>query len=286
MNFKKIIMLINLVFCLLNGFRYDEYAKLKLSCDSPSIRKEDLPDEFSDKAFKTVDEFIKKTYELDYECLIYFDYITGEILKFSLGKLDKVKLQFVEGEFDDYHVASMHNHPSNVFSPPSGKNFGILARDFEDYELIASREELWILKAKGTYEYLVGEMKIFADALFISSIERCSNRYNDEKIIEKMGDLVYGNQLSKYINDKNINGIQLTKKRYVNMKTKPNTQVSEYGCLKKDIINAETIRLARERERDPNILSGKDRVYVLYQMVGMEIDYDDIFPELDDYTDF
>lgn len=63
------------------------------------------------------------------------------------------------------------------------------------------------------------------------------------------------------------------------MKTKPKTKIAEYGGRKR-ITDPEAIRLARERERDPNILSGKDRVYVLYQMMGMEIGYDEIFAEL------
>ena len=33
---------------------------------------------------------------------------------------------FEDGEFDGKNVASIHNHPADVFSPPSGKNFGIL----------------------------------------------------------------------------------------------------------------------------------------------------------------
>ena len=65
------------------------------------------------------------------------------------------------------------------------------------------------------------------------------------------------------------------------MKTNFKTKVAVYGGRRKNI-TPEAIKVARERERDPNILSGKDRVYALYQILGMEIDYDDIFPELDD----
>ena len=212
MNFKKIILLILVFYCVLNDWEHDEYSNLKLSCDAPSIKKEYLPDEFGDNAFKTVEVFIKKTYELDYECLIYFDYTTGEVLRFKTGKSDEVRLSFEDGEFDGYHVASLHNHPSNVFSPPSGKNFGILARDFEDYELIVSKDELWILKAKGTYLDLISEFNLISDLFFSSSFEKASIRYNDEKIIEKMTNLMYGNQLSKYISDKGVSNIQLTKR--------------------------------------------------------------------------
>lgn len=95
-----------------------------------------------------------------------------------------------------------------------------------------------------------------------------------------MVNLIYGNQLSNYINNKNIKGIQLTKKDYVKMNNS-NIETAEYTSLRRDI-DPEAIRLARERERDPDLLSGKDRIYALYKMMGMEIDYDEIFPELYD----
>ncbi len=57
-------------------------------------------------------------------------------------------------------------------------------------------------------------------------------------------------------------------------------QTAEYTAFKRTI-DPEIIRLARERERDPTLLSGKDRIHTLYEMMGMEIDYDEIFPELD-----
>ncbi|MBR6024095.1 MAG: hypothetical protein IK044_03915 [Methanobrevibacter sp.] len=279
MKFKKnMFCLIILVLSVLNNNKmYEKYNKLETH-NFPSIKKENLPKEFSNSAFKTVDTFIKKMFKLDNECVIYFDYITGEILRCSIGNLDNVEINFKKDEFKGYHVASLHNHPLNVFSPPSGKNFGIFAREFEDYELISGRDRLWILEAKGVHEYLVNEMNIICEIFFNSSLEKCANRHHDEKIIDKMANLIYGNQLSKYINDKNINGIRLTKTEYVNM-NESDIETAEYTALR--IVDPEIIRLARERERDPTLLSGKDRIYALYQMMGMEINYDEIFPELD-----
>ena len=154
---------------------FEKYKKLKIE-DVLSISPNDLPKEFLSESFKTVNEFIKKTRNLDYECVIYFDYFTGEILKCAFGDESDVSINFDDDEFKDNHVASIHNHPEDVFSPPSGKNFGILTRCFEDYELIA-----------------------------------------------------------------------------------------------------EEFKKADERNADPNILTGKDAVYALYQLMGMEISYDDIF---------
>lgn len=157
MKFKNsfLILLILVTSSLKNNMLHTESLDLacekyrNLKCgDFPSIRRQDLPDEFSDLAFKTIDEFIKKTYNLSYECLIYFDYITGEIIRCMFGNFDSVELTFDDEEFKGYNVASLHNHPAGVFSPPSAKNFGILGRAFEDYELIASRDGFWIFKAE------------------------------------------------------------------------------------------------------------------------------------------
>ena len=109
--------------------------------DVNSIDLNDLPKEFDDKVFDIVDEFIRKTSKIDFECLIYFDYMTGKILRCVIGTSNNVKMNFDECEFDGYHVASIHNHPANVFSPCSGKNFGILMRSFEDYELVVGLNE-------------------------------------------------------------------------------------------------------------------------------------------------
>ena len=62
------------------------------------------------------------------------------------------------------------------------------------------------------------------------------------------------------------------------MKSEPNNHTAEYYCREK-ITDPHAFRLALERERNPNILSGKDRVYALYQMMGMKIDYGEIFAD-------
>ena len=174
------------------------------------------------------------------------------------------------------HVASIHNHPMEVLSPPSGKNFKILKREYEDYELIAGFEYFWILKAKGLHENLIEEMNEASDTAFLSSFLHCTARYNDDNIFNRMQDLRYGGELSKYINDKNIRDIQLTKMEYVAMEN--NSKTIEFRCRKR-ITDPEAIRLAREREADPNVLSGKDLMYSMYRSLGMDVDYDEIFAD-------
>ena len=191
----------------------EKYDDLEL-CAGPSIVPNDLPEEFSFLAFKTVDEFVRKTKNLDYEYLIYFDYCTGEILKCFGGIEDNVVAEYDIDEFKGKHVASLHNHPRDVFSPPSGKNFGILLRDFEDYELIAGYDCLWILKAKGVDIGLNVELKVYADLLLDSCQEFCRKKYGDNSKAYDVCDIIYGVMLSNYLNDKNINHIQLTKMEY------------------------------------------------------------------------
>ena len=212
MKFRTLIVyLIIFAFCLLNvGSDFEEYKKFEKK-NVGLIRKENLPSEFSDNAYRTIAEFIQKTKNLNREWAIFFDYFSGEILRWGMGDGENVNLDFEDDEYEGCHVASIHNHPKDVLSPPSGKNFGILMRDFEDYELIVGFEFFWIFKAKGIHEDLLYPFNMFSDAAYIFSFRYCSNRCSDVGIIDKMHDILYGNELLKYINNKNIKDIQLTK---------------------------------------------------------------------------
>lgn len=54
-----------------------------------------------------------------------------------------------------------------------------------------------------------------------------------------------------------------------------NEKIIEYGCKRKDM-TLEDFDKIRKQAKDPNMLHGKDAVYALYQIMGMEIDYNDI----------
>lgn len=195
------------------GSDFKEYKTLKNN-KSPIIKKENLPDEFSDETYNLIIDFIEKTRQLDYEWILYFDYCTGEILKCVKGKSEEVIVTFDENEFKNNPVASIHNHPKNILSPPSAKNFGILKRAFDDYELIAGLEYFWILKAKGLHEHLIEDMNRASEIAFDVSYIFCINHYKKGSVFNKMQDLRYGYELLKYINDENISDIQLTKLEY------------------------------------------------------------------------
>lgn len=175
----------------------DKYKQFEIK-NVPSIRRSDLPNEFTDDSFKTVDEFIRKTANLNFECVIYFDYITGEVLKCAIGKLDEVILNFDIDEFKGKHIASIHNQPPYVFSPPSAKNFGILMRNFEDFELIASKNELWIFKSKCVDEKLMLELNIASIELFNSAWEQANTLDLNENLTDDYCDFLYGMFISIY----------------------------------------------------------------------------------------
>ena len=213
MKFKKIFLMMILVLMLIKQTDCEKYVKLKLN-DAPLIKKSDLPPEFSDEAFKVVDEFIRKTIDLNYEILLYFDYTTGEILKCKIGEINKVKIELKENEFKGHNVASIHNHHKSVYTPPSPQNFSIFQRNFEDYELIAGWNGLWILKGKVKDEKLYFELKVISKSLFNLAFNYSKTKSENIQEIEDICDEKYGYLLSTYINNKNINKIQLTKKEY------------------------------------------------------------------------
>lgn len=178
------------------------YEKLEIE-DIPSIKKSDLPIEFSNDAFNVVDQFIRKTRNLNYEILLFFDYVTGEILRCKIGEINKVKMDFEDDEFKKNHVASIHNHHKSVYSPPSPKNFSIFMRNFEDYEIIAAWNGLWILKGKFKDENLYLELKIISNSLFNLALTYSKTKSKDINEIENICDDKYGDLLLNYINNKN-----------------------------------------------------------------------------------
>ena len=215
-NNNFFIFLMFIVAVLLNvlgNSSFRKYQELEIR-STKSITIDDLPSEFSEDALITINEFIQKTHGLDYEIVMYFDYVTGEILKCAVGDLNSVKIEFVDGEFDGYHVASIHNHPLGVYSPPSDKNFGIFLRNFEDYEIVSSFNQLWILEAKGINPLMYVDLKESTGDILEACEEYCDKIYSDSKKANDACDNIFGITLSNYINDKNIMNIQLSKREY------------------------------------------------------------------------
>ena len=137
-----------------NGKTYNnedlfEYNKLKLNTLVKTMSKNDLPKDFSQKAIELVNEFHQKTVDEEIEWLLYFDYITGEILYCFKGDDNSTDAILDKLHLINHHVASIHNHTKNLYSFPSPENFDILEKDYEDYEIICSINSFWTIEFKG-----------------------------------------------------------------------------------------------------------------------------------------
>lgn len=275
MKLRNIIVYLIIIACsLLNvGHDFEEYKNLE-NKNVPVIKKEDLPDEFSHAAFNTIVDFIQKTRCLDYEWGLLFDYVTGEILKCVKGKENKVTLDSSGGEFEDKHVSSIHNHPDHVLSPPSHKNFNILLRINEDYELVVGRDGLWILKAKGVHENIIKEVREASCVYYIFTMSQCNVL---KRTIEKneCQDSLYGGMLSKFINNKNINDIQLIKKEYDSMNNNSEKDIFEFEHFKR-ITDPDDLKLVRAFVKNPQLKANKTGITEFFAKMNIKINADEL----------
>ena len=53
--------------------------------------------------------------------------------------------------------------------------------------------------------------------------------------------------------------------------------IVEYECMRRP--THEEIELARKRVADPNIVTGKDKLYAFYKSIGYDVNYDEIFSD-------
>ncbi|SDA71856.1 hypothetical protein [Methanobrevibacter millerae] len=183
-----------------------KYIHLDVDWDVDSISAEDLPDEFSSHAVKLIDLFRRKTANLPYECMLYFDYKTGQIIYCFIGDNERgrVRGEIYEEHFEGMNVASIHNHPEGFLSPPSGTNFQILEIKNEKYELICGYDEFWILEAEGTFDSKV------VDDIRKNTSYFYFNSFKYENQVNK----TYGEFLVRYINDEVKDNIKLIRVRY------------------------------------------------------------------------
>lgn len=163
--------------------------------------------------------FRRKTFDLDCECMILFDYISGNIVSCNFSNEsdeDKVESVVYPKVFKDMHIASMHNHPVRFYSPPSGKNFQMLGFDFEDYELIFSKNELWILESQSMVfdDDEINKIREITDILFNRVYEDMIFDFEEGYLINDNLDEIYGNLILNYLNI-NYENIKLSR-RFLN----------------------------------------------------------------------
>ncbi|MEE3490108.1 MAG: hypothetical protein VZR10_04525 [Methanobrevibacter sp.] len=176
---------------------YARYRYLPINWSLPPLTKEELPKEFSPHAVKTVDMFRRKTIDLSFECMLYFDYKSGNIVSCNFSdenSPDEVNGVIFKHLLKKMHIASIHNHPNQYLSPPSGKNFEMLGLDFEEFEIISAQKELWILESRNlVLEDVVIEKlrKKFDDALN-SSFDEVVKEFDERYLILDNVNELYG----------------------------------------------------------------------------------------------
>lgn len=158
--------------------------------------------------------FRRKTIDLDCECMILFDYITGNVISCNFSDKsedDKVETEVYPIVLKGMHIASLHNHPKQYCSPPSSKNFQMLGLEFQEFELISSQNELWILKSNEMVfdDEIIAEIRQKSDEYFELSMDDANN-YEGYVALDNQN-RCYGDLLLNYINN-NFNNIKLIRR--------------------------------------------------------------------------
>lgn len=190
----------------LKDIEFMKYRHLPVNWQIRPVTGNDLPSEFSPKAVKLIDLFRRKTIGLTYEVMLIFDYKTGELLYCfvnDFGESNEIYGNVDEEVFVGKHVATIHNHPKLYESALSSENFQILELEFEEYELVSSRNALWILKSK--------EMLPEKDIIEIKNSITTLNDYS--KMQSHDNERIYEELLLDYINNVGFN-IELTRRLF------------------------------------------------------------------------
>lgn len=189
-------------YSIYNKENFESFKKLKVDTTAKSIDRKDLPQELSDETCEFIELFRRKTENESIEWNFYIDYEKNEIIHCILGSSNQSLGWINTEEMKNRKILSIHNHPKNTYSAPSAANFEILEYEFEDYEIICSQEEFWILKAIRKYEI---REKIHKDISIIFESIKNSNSKNKNNI--------YSEIVINYINNLNQK-IVLTRKEY------------------------------------------------------------------------
>ena len=111
------------------------------------------------------------------------------------------------------HIASVQNHPVQYCSPPSGKNFEMLGLEFEEFEIISSQQELWILESREVVfdEHTLNKLRNKFDDSLNSYFDEIMPNFDDGYLILENVNEEYGNFLLNYLNKK-CDKVKLTRR--------------------------------------------------------------------------
>lgn len=168
------------------------------------------------QAVKTVDLFRRKTIDLPYECMIYFDYIAGNIVSCnfsqepSFNKVQSVIYPYILKNMD---IASIHNHPIQYAPYPSGKNFEMLGLKFEEFELIFSKRELWILESRNQIfsNDEIEQIRLDIEGFYNLIYDEVNSEFKEGYLVLEDIDKRCGDFLLNYLNNE-LDNIKLTRR--------------------------------------------------------------------------
>ena len=208
-----------------------------------STLRNELPEEFSDDSIEYMTNTILKRVTSKYEYGQIFSYKTGEIISpefdgSEIGVLINERkpmnywntLSLQEKEYYEKHpdefswnyttnkefLATQHNHTKKGLYAPSPEDLtDSLLRDWEDYSIVYSRKEVWIIQSDdyiNNYQKEQFEKEVY-DKIVNPTKEECkklrdnfkgSKKEKDKYYVDTLNKL-YGERLTEHVNNSRYN---------------------------------------------------------------------------------
>lgn len=181
----------------INIYEFDEIkVKRKL--------RDTLPKEFSDESIDYIVDVLKKRGNASIEYGQSFNYKTGKPLNHECkGIKDEVDIDMKNVNLDQGEIATQHNHPSTGLRAPSGYDFFVaMSNIWEDYKIIISKNEIWVIEAKGRFDTKIRNDVCERLNEFAKNSMRKANSKNLEKGTFERWEFLnesYGEDVKKYI---------------------------------------------------------------------------------------
>lgn len=177
--------------------------------------RDTLPKEFSDESIDYILDVLKKRGNASIEYGQSFNYKTGKPLNRECkGIKDEVDVDMENVDLDQGEIATQHNHPSTGLRAPSGHDFFVaMGNTWEDYKVIISKNEIWVIEAKGRFDTKIRNTVYERLNEFAMNSMKKANSKNLEKGTFERWEFLnesYGGDVKKYINFiENINIYQV-----------------------------------------------------------------------------
>lgn len=120
--------------------------------ENKTLHHIEFPDEFDKNTQNEIINFIKTYKNEKIEHGFIFDYKQSKIINgIKHGDERKVNLDYSKVSNKHKHTFTIHHHPEHGISGPSSRDIrNLLIKPREDYAIISSKNELWIIKYKGS----------------------------------------------------------------------------------------------------------------------------------------